>query len=73
MSVVQLNPGAREAGEALRHLADRCDAGEIVAVSMVYETSDGAAGHWLTECPSRLRMAGMLLDVAVARLGYIAE
>ncbi|MNV15078.1 hypothetical protein D3C71_1057810 [compost metagenome] len=54
--------------EYVRELLARCEAGEVIAVSVVAEQRGGTYSLEGSAVPSRTQTAGMLLDCAIARL-----
>lgn len=56
-----------QAADCLRTMAARADAGEIVAVTIVYEYADGCYGITRSPTLSRLQTMGALLDAAIMR------
>lgn len=64
-------PTAKQAAEILLDMAEMAEQGEIVSVTVVYESKDGSIRNWQSGSTSVTRMAGALLDAAVRRLGYV--
>lgn len=52
----------------VRGLLARCESGEVVAVTVLTETSDGMFAVGGSSVSSRLATAGALLDAAMTRL-----
>jgi hypothetical protein len=69
---VKLLPLPERDGSASQHareLLARCEAGEVLAVTVLEERPDGTYHVHGSRTPDRLRTAGALLDAAVTRLG----
>lgn len=64
-------PTAKESAEILLDMAGMAERGEIVAVSVVYERTDGSIENWHSATSTASKMAGALLDAAIRRLGYV--
>lgn len=54
--------------EYVRELLERCEKGEVIAITAVEELPEGRYQIAGSRCESRTRMAGMLLDAAIVRL-----
>lgn len=57
-----------DAIEYVRGLLARCESGEVVAVTVLEEHRGGTYALGGSSTPSRTQTAGMLLDLAIARL-----
>lgn len=68
MNVVPLPAPDGSAAQHVRELLVRCEAGEVLAVTVLEERPDGTYTVHGSACADKFRTAGMLLDAARARL-----
>lgn len=69
MNVVPIPARQGSAVQHARELLARCEAGEVVAMTVLEERPDGSYHVHGSAIGDRLRTAGALLEAAVTRLG----
>lgn len=69
MKLVEFPPRSEGAIAHARELLARCEAGEVVSVTVLEERPNGTYHVHGSATGDRLRTAGALLDAAVTRLG----
>lgn len=68
MNLVQMPAPEGSATRHVRELLQRCEAGEVLAVTVLEERPDGTYRVHGSRTSDRLRTAGALLDAALTRL-----